>query len=341
MEGVINSMTLHRRFIDKFVAYVNLLTFRLDAFLQNQIYFLTYITYWMWFLHFSNVSVYLKATSLLIVILSTHYLYAITYALNDFINYYEDRKLSSDPCKFSFYRLRFIQFYGKRLAGFFIQLGYYVMVLTVILHVMKMLSVDFLILIVTISSFMLVSVVESIFRKGTLSKHLAFVLQQILKLFLLSYILSIVFTGSYNFLELVIFFTWCLVYIGYTTLRSMYENFKLKLNKLLDDETAHSMLISIFHFFSNNHQVLISLSPWLLITVLLGYTITSFESPLKILIVAITSHLVVAPIWILNLVLAKMLGVKDRTLYQLLKRLMLKYLAVIIYYICNLEILED
>jgi len=334
-------MALYHRFVDKIVAYANLITFRLDAFLQNQIHFLMYTIYWMWFLYFNDISIHITVTSMLAVILSVHYLYAITYALNDFINYYEDRKLSSDPYKFSFYRLRFVQFYGKRFEGFLIQLAYYAIVLVVIICVMMISKTDLYIVIAIILSLILMSIIESVFKKGTSGKHLAFISQQILKLFLLSYILGVVFTNSYNYIEFIVFLTWCLMFIGYTTIRSIHENFKLQPNKPPDSDLIRSMLVNIFHLFNNSPpKALLLLSPWLFVVVLFCYAVILFGSPLKILLTAITSHLLIAPIWIFSLVLAKMFGVKDRTLYQLLKRLVLKYLAVIIYYTISMTLIN-
>jgi len=334
-------MALYHRFIDKIIAYANLITFRLDAFLQNQIHFLMYIIYWVWFLYFNDISIHITMTSMSVVILSVHYLYAITYALNDFINYYEDRKLSSDPYKFSFYRLRFVQFYGKRFEGFLIQLAYYAIVLIAIIHVMMIFKTDLYVVITTILSFILMSIIESAFKKGTSGKHLAFISQQMLKLFLLSYILGAVFTNSYNYTEFIVFSSWCLIFIGYMTVRSIRENFKLQLNKPPDSDLIHSMLVSVFHLFNNNPpKALLLLSPWLFVIVLFCYSVILFGSPLKILLITITSHLLIAPIWIFNLVLAKILGVEDRTLYQLLKRLILKYLAVIVYYIISVTLIS-
>jgi len=53
----------------------------------------------------------------------------------------------------------------------------------------------------------------------------------------------------------------------------------------------------------------------------------------KIIIIAGISHLMLTPVWIFYFILAKVFGEKDKNIYNLLKRLMCKYLFLLVYFI--------
>jgi len=148
-----------------------------------------------------NVSI----TTLIIIMIGTHYLYAITYAINDFINYHDDRALSYNPEKYSFYKFRFIQFSGRRLGGFLLQTFYYIALTAIFLDFLRKYNVKIFSMIILILAFILLSIVESLSKNNVITKRLSFTLQQIMKMFAFSYIFNIVYTGTYDAVAFMIF----------------------------------------------------------------------------------------------------------------------------------------
>lgn len=320
---------------DILIVCINFVLFRLDAFLQNLINFLVYSIYQMCFLILMGVHpINISLSTLVVIMLCTHYLYAITYAVNDFVNYYDDRALSRDLGKYSFYRFRFIQFIGRRFEGFALQTLYYVALATISLSLLKEYNVNTCFVITLTLIFFFLSIVESLSKKRTVMKHLSFTLQQIMKMFAFSYLLGVVWLGAYDVYAFTIFLSWGLIFIGYTILRSGLEN--IYFNDSLSRGSVISMLSSILHSSRDKpFTTLLSFSPYLMMIALFVYTCTiNFTSyTLKIFIAIGVSHLILVPVWVFYFILAKVFGEKDKNIYQLLRRLVCKCLFLLIYFL--------
>jgi hypothetical protein len=314
---------------------INFVLFRFDAFLQNLINFFIYSIYQIFFLllmsmHPTSISL----STLVVIMLCTHYLYAITYAVNDFVNYYDDRALSYDLEKYSFYMLRFIQFIGRRLEGFVLQAIYYVALAAISLSILKEYNVNTYFAITLTLIFFFLSIVESHSKKRTIMKHLSFTSQQIMKMFAFSYLLSIVWLGAYDVFAFTIFLSWGLIFIGYTVLRSTLEN--IYSNDSLSSESVINMFSLTWRSLRNKSftTIILSFSPYLLMIALYFYTclvyLTSYT--FKICIVTGVSHLILIPVWVFYFILAKIFGEKDKSIYHLIRRLGYKCLFLLIYF---------
>jgi hypothetical protein len=324
----------HNMINNVLIAFLNFASFRLDAFLQNLINFVIYSIYQMCFLILmSAYPINISLSSLVIIMLFTHYLYAITYAINDFINYYDDRALSRDLEKYSFYKFRFIQFIGKRFEGFALQTLYYAIWATVSLSFLKEYDVNTYFVIIITLIFLSLSVVESLSPKRTFMKHLSFTLQQITKMSAFSYLLSVVWLGTYDVYAFTIFLSWGLLFIGYTTLRSSLEN--IYFNDSLNRRSVITLSFILHSLRNKTFTTLLSFSPYLVMIALFVYTSTiSLASyTFKIFITTVISHLIILPIWAFYFILAKVFGEKDKNIYQLLRRLLFKCLFLLIYFI--------
>jgi len=325
----------HNIISDILIVCINFALFRLDAFLQNLINFLVYSVYQISFLILMSVhTINVSLSTLVVIMLCTHCLYAITYAVNDFINYYDDRALSRDLEKYSFYRFRFIQFVGRRIEGFALQTLYYVALATISLSLLKEYNANTYLVITLTLIFFFLSIAESLSKKRTLMKHLSFTLQQIMKMFAFSYLLSVVWLGAYDVYAFTIFLSWGLIFIGYTILRSSLEN--IYLNDSLSRGTIVNTLSFILHSLRNKpFTTLLSFSPYSAMIALFVYTCTmNFTTcTFKIFIATGVSHLVLMPVWAFYFILAKVFGEKDKNIYQLLRRLLYKCLFLLIYFI--------
>ena len=325
----------HNRINDVLMVCINFILFRLDAFLQNLLNFSIYSIYQMSFLVLMRVyPINISLNTLVVIILCAHYLYAITYAVNDFINYYDDKALSRDLEKYSFYRFRFIQFIGRRFKGFAIQTLYYIALATISLSLLRTYNVNAYFVIIITLIFFFSSIAESISKKHTVMKHLSFTLQQIMKMFAFSYILSVVWLGAYDVYAFTIFLSWGLIFIGYTILRSSLEN--IYFNASLNRGSVINILTFVLHSLRNNpFTTLLSFSPYLVMIALFVYSCTmNFTSyAFKIFITTCVSHLILIPIWVFYFILAKIFGEKDKNIYHLLRRLLCKCLFLLVYFI--------
>jgi len=325
----------HNTINDVLMVCINFVLFRFDAFLQNLINFLVYSIYQMSFLILMDIHpINISLSTLVVIMLCTHYLYAITYAVNDFVNYYDDRALSRDLGKYSFYRFRFIQFIGRRLEGFALQTLYYVALATISLSLLKEYNVNTYFVITLTSIFLFLSLVESLSKKRSVMKHLSFTLQQIMKMFTFSYLLSIVWLGAYDVYVFTIFLSWGLIFIGYTVLRSSLEN--IYFNEFLNRSSVINMLPFMLHSLRNKpFTTLLLFSPHLAMIALFAYTcaMNFISYAFKIFIAIGVSHLILIPVWAFYFILAKVFGEKDRNIYQLLRRLLCKCLFLLIYFI--------
>jgi len=323
----------HDRIIDVLTVCINFILFRLDAFLQNLINFLAYSIYQMCFLllmvvHPTNISL----STLVVIMLCTHYLYAITYAVNDFVNYYDDRVLSCDLEKYSFYKFRFIQFIGRRLEGFALQTIYYVALTAISLSLLKEYNVNTYFVITLTLVFFFLSIVESLSKKRTVMKHLSFTWQQIMKMFAFSYLLGVIYLGAYDRFAFTIFLSWGLIFIGYVILRSSLEN--IYSNYSLSRGSVINMFSLTWHSLCNKFfTTLLSFSPYLVMIASYIYTyivdLTSYT--FKIFVVTGASHLALIPVWVFYFILTKIFGEKDKNIYYLLGRLVCKCLFLLVY----------
>jgi hypothetical protein len=334
----------HNVIKDVLMVSINFVLFRFDAFLQNLINFSIFSIYQISFLSLMNGMnghpINISLSMLIITMSCTHYLYAITYAVNDFINFYDDKALSYDPEKYSFYKFRFIQYIGRRLEGFILQIFYYAALAAISLNFLKEYNVNTYYVITLILIFFLLSVVESFSKKRTVMKHISFTLQQIMKMFSFSYLLSTGFLGTYNIFAFTIFLLWGLIFIGYVILRSSLEN--IYFDYYLSKGSVFNMFRNVWNSLGDKpFTTLLSFSPYLVMIILCVYisivNLTSYT--LKIFVPAGISHLILVPVWVFYFILAKIFGEKDRNIYQLLRRLVFKCSFLMIYFIVLFVIL--
>ncbi len=331
----------YSKFVDIFIVSMNFVLIRVDAFLQNAVNFLAYSLYQTVFLSLLDNLLTISLTKILLISLGVHFLYSITYMLNDFINYYDDRSLSYDRNKYSFYKLRLIQFLGRRLEGFIIQASYYTIIFCTLLYLLRERHTMVYSIVLIVLAFIILSIIESLSKKKTLTKHLSLVLQQITKVLAFSYMLNAIYLGVYDELALIAFLSWGLVFIGYATLRGVFEHVchdcSLGEGNLMKDIP----LSLLYLFYRRPFIALLTLSPYFLIIILYIYLAGLIGQSLKILVATGISHLMLTPIWLFYLILTKILGEKDKDLYQLLMRLILKFIFLLVYSLIFSETLSS
>jgi hypothetical protein len=329
----------YSKFVSIFIVSMNFILIRVDAFLQNLITFLTYVIYQMMFLSLLAGPLTIPLSTSLLISLYIHLLYSITYIINDFINYYDDRSLSYDQDRYSFYKLRIIQFLGRRLEGFVIQVSYYTIILCILFYLLRKYHITVYSTILTVLTFIILSVIESFSRKRTLAKHFSFTLQQITKVFVFSYVLNTIHLRLYSELVLVTFISWGLIFIGYVTLRGVFENVCYNCSSKENNLVKNIPLSLLRLLYRRPFIALLSLSLYLSIVVLYIYLAVLIGRLPEIFIVTGLSHLMLAPIWLFYFILARILGEKDRNIYRLLTRLTLKLIFLIAYYLISNEML--
>jgi len=108
------------QFLDKVILILNLVFIRFDAFLNNYIelaflyIFLTLFSEFTGIQTLSTNPIQLLLT-LNMVVIGTHYIYSITYVINDILDFEDIQKLGVNEDKYSFYKLRPIVYYNRSL----------------------------------------------------------------------------------------------------------------------------------------------------------------------------------------------------------------------------------
>jgi len=108
------------QFLDKVILILNLVFIRFDAFLNNYIeltflyIFLTLFSEFAGIQTLSTNPIQLLLT-LNILVISTHYVYSITYVINDILDFEDMQKLGVNEDKYSSYKLRPIVYYNRSL----------------------------------------------------------------------------------------------------------------------------------------------------------------------------------------------------------------------------------
>jgi hypothetical protein len=108
------------QFLDRVILISNLVFIRFDAFLNNYIeltFLYIFLTLFGEFIEVQPLSanpIQLLLTLNLLVI-STHYVYSITYIINDILDFEDVQKLRVNEDKYSFYKLRPLVYYNRSL----------------------------------------------------------------------------------------------------------------------------------------------------------------------------------------------------------------------------------
>jgi hypothetical protein len=108
------------QFLDKVILILNLIFIRFDAFLNNYIeltFLYIFLTLFGKFIEVQSLSA--NSIQLLLtlnaLVISTHYIYSITYIINDILDFEDVQKLRVNEAKYSFYKLRPLVYYNRSL----------------------------------------------------------------------------------------------------------------------------------------------------------------------------------------------------------------------------------
>lgn len=290
---------------------LNIVFFRFYHFLQNCVDFIYVASLVLYMCSQAYDPLYTISISCLcnifLLVLFSHFLYSITYVVNDYINYKDDFAIKfNDPDKYSFYEYRPIQYFGKLVVYPLIVI--YIIFVSVIWHSMfvNILTIYEIALIVLFYS--ILSISESLSKKGSVKRRTFFLLQLYSK-YMTFAILLLRFLDLPLSLQEIINISVCAspytIYRSYQDILTEYfleRQAKRGFNKI-DVYTAMGFFITIS-----------------LITLTMA-----MSNPLLVMV-----HLVVsAPFGILVIIVPSLiLGKNDKTIYDLYKRSGIKLLFV-------------
>lgn len=285
---------------------LNVMFLRFDSFLQNCIDFI-YIGSLILYMHVQGRSLFV-ITDLTSLVVFSHFLYSVTYIINDYINYEDDFVIKSvDLGKYSFYRYRPIQYFGKRSIHLFIFI--YVAYTFVFWYFFSsIITVSEIILLIVLYS--LLSIFESLSKKKSAKKRLSFLLQLYSKYTVFTVLvircLGVPFSLS-KIMDVVVCFS---PYVFYKAFQDVLSNILLK----------HEMKGD-----NNKGFVYVMVSIFMVIT--LATLIRGLSNPSIIM----THLMITSPFIILVIIVPSLiLGVQDKTVHDLYKRLGLKFLLVLL-----------
>lgn len=296
--------------LDLAIAIINAIFIRLGHFLQNSIDFI-YIASYLVYVYSRWLSMPLQpldVLSILMLVIFSHFIYSITYIINDYINYGDDLSIKAlDPEKYSFYMYRPIQYFGKAVT--IVLLLIYTIYVSLFWRFINILTINSLIEIVTLFAFL--SILESTSKKWSVKKKTVFSFQLVVKYFVFALLLS-KFFGLTLSLDALVSIIACV--IPYTFYRSSQDKLKSVLLKRVRDIGSRSRNII---FIVTITVVIIAVSMVIMFT----------QPNINLLLLYIVeAHLVVSmPFLFLTIVIPlKLLGVNDKNIYSLYRRLGVK-----------------
>lgn len=283
-----------KRNIELLIVIFNLITIRLEHFLQNYIDFI-YIAVLLNFCISSSPKFSLLTITVMPIF--AHFLYSITYIINDYINYHDDLLLrDQDPQKYSFYKYRPMQYFGKKIIVLLM-----VLYLTYIAILLRFISLKIYEAALIISIFSLLAIAESTAKKGTTVKMYIFFFQLLTKYIVFSVLLLIYSIGILPLQDSVLVAFYCVLpYALYRALGGILKGPGKQMRKIL----VVAMII-----FVSAYALLSFFQRYLFIGILKAHLIVSV--PFVVFIIGIP---------------AMLFGITDRNVYELYRRLIIKNL---------------
>jgi len=282
---------------------LNITFFRFYHFLQNCVDF-AYIASLILYMYIRiQSSLFIDSTTYLhhffLLTLFSHFLYSITYIINDYINYEEDLAIKMiDVDKYSFYKYRPIHYFGKRITGILVFVyATYVFILWRFMFV-RILAIHEIILIVLL--FSCLSLFASLSKRKSFGKKCTFLLQLYSKYFVLAILLTRSLGISISLYEILCIGLCISPYTLYRTFQDLLSYFFLE-HRMKENRCKGLNYAAIC--------ILIAIISVTLIIVVLNFSLIMVH------------FLVSAPFATLVIVLPSLIfGRQDKTIYDLYKR---------------------